>query len=85
MLNHKMLNIFSVTQEYQRLRQSDRRATIRFTDGLIRLFSNDIAPLSHARAGGLLLADVLEPLRQRLVRQGMGLRGRRRLRGGRYG
>ncbi|EDY85498.1 2-polyprenyl-6-methoxyphenol 4-hydroxylase [gamma proteobacterium HTCC5015] len=75
----------SVTQEYQRLRQPDRRATIRFTDGLIRLFSNDIAPLSHARAGGLLLADVLEPLRQRLVRQGMGLRGRRRLRGGRYG
>lgn len=70
---------------YAEARASDRRSTILFTDGLVRLFSNSVTPLSHARAGGLLAADLIEPLRQQLVRQGMGLRGRRRLTGGRHG
>ncbi|MGM0563107.1 MAG: 2-octaprenyl-6-methoxyphenyl hydroxylase [Pseudomonadota bacterium] len=75
----------SLLTDYDEARAGDRRSTIRFTDGLVRLFSNAVTPLSHARAGGLLAADLIEPLRQQLVRQGMGLRGRRRLKGGRRG
>lgn len=44
-------------------RSLDRLGTIRFTDGLVRLFSNDIAPLRHARGAGLFALDLCPPLR----------------------
>ncbi|GAB2180148.1 UbiH/UbiF/VisC/COQ6 family ubiquinone biosynthesis hydroxylase [Denitratisoma sp. agr-D3] len=49
---------------YVARRRVDRRGTIGFTDGLVRLFSNDNAALHHARGAGLLALDLLPPLRR---------------------
>ena len=68
-------------ETYTSNRKQDRKSTIFFTDALVKVFSNSITPLAHARAGGLLAADLLEPLRQQLVRQGMGLKAKRRIKG----
>ncbi|MEZ5535662.1 MAG: 2-octaprenyl-6-methoxyphenyl hydroxylase [Thiolinea sp.] len=63
-------------QEYEQQRQPDYDSVVNYTDGLVRVFSNDFAPLGHARAGGLLLVDRVKPLRGLLARQSMGLRFR---------
>jgi len=56
---------------YAACRRLDRHATIRFTDGLTRLFSNDIPPLAHARGAALLALDLLPPLRSFVARRMM--------------
>ena len=48
---------------YARGRQLDRRGSMAFTDGVVRLFSNDIPPLRLARGLGLLALDLAPPLR----------------------
>ncbi len=49
---------------YASLRKRDSLATVGFTDGLIRLFGREEAPLRHARALGFLAMDNLKPLRR---------------------
>ena len=44
-------------------RQLDRRGSMAFTDGIVRLFSNDLPPLRVARGLGLLALDFVPPLR----------------------
>lgn len=56
---------------YGRHRQLDRRGTIGFTDGLVRLFSNDLAPLRHVRGAGLLALDLFPPLRHLVAKRMM--------------
>ncbi len=56
---------------YARQRRVDRGGTIRFTDGLVRLFSNAIAPLAHARGAGLLALDLLPPARHFVAKRMM--------------
>lgn len=56
---------------YSATRGLDRLGTIRFTDTLVRLFSNDLAPLRHARGAGLFALDVCAPLRQFVARRMM--------------
>ena len=53
----------TVLEHYAARRRLDRRSTIGFTDGLVRLFSNDHSLLHHARGAGLLALDLLPPLR----------------------
>lgn len=48
---------------YARGRRLDRYGSIAFTDGIVRVFSNALAPLRVARGAGLLALDVLPPLR----------------------
>ena len=48
---------------YARGRQNDRRYSMGFTDSIVRLFSNDLAPLRYARGLGLLALDLAPPLR----------------------
>lgn len=60
-------------KQYGRLRYSDRNRTIRFTDGLVRGFSNSFMPLRIARGLGLAAVDSLPWLRQGLSRFSMGL------------
>lgn len=48
---------------YARGRQLDRRGSMAFTDGIVRLFSNDIPPLRLMRGLGLLALDLAPPLR----------------------
>ena len=56
---------------WARSRRLDRSGTIGFTDSLIRLFSNDCAPLAAARGAGLLALDLCPPLRSFLARRMM--------------
>lgn len=56
---------------YARARQLDRFSAIHFTDKLVRLFSNDIAPLKHLRGAGLFACDMLPPLRNFIARRMM--------------
>ena len=56
---------------YSRARQMDRNAGIRFTDGLARLFSNDIPLVSSARAATLSLLDCLPGMKKFVARRMM--------------
>jgi 2-octaprenyl-6-methoxyphenol hydroxylase len=55
---------------YERRRRTDREAGIRFTDGLVRLFSNDLPLISTARAASLTVLDCL-PFAKRFVAKRM--------------
>lgn len=56
---------------YGQARRLDRRGTIGFTDGLVRLFSNDNPLLHHARGAGLLALDIFPPLRHFVAKRMM--------------
>ncbi|HQR04294.1 MAG: FAD-dependent monooxygenase [Proteobacteria bacterium] len=57
-------------------RRRDRAGTIGFTDSLVRIFSNDIPLLRHARGAGLLALDLLPALRGSVARRMIwGIRG----------
>lgn len=58
-------------QHYQAARALDRRGAIGFTDGLVRLFSNDDPLLHHARGAGLLALDLFPPLRHFVAKRMM--------------
>ncbi|MGB3917726.1 2-octaprenyl-6-methoxyphenyl hydroxylase [Thiothrix litoralis] len=62
--------------DYEQRRQPDYQAVVQYTDTLVRIFSNDFAPLGHARAGGLLAVDRVPALRHWITQQSMGLRHR---------
>ncbi|SDI66247.1 FAD-dependent monooxygenase [Propionivibrio dicarboxylicus] len=59
----------STLARYARRRQPDRLIGTLLTDGLVRLFSNDIGPLRALRGLGLLTLDLTPPLRAPLARQ----------------
>lgn len=54
---------------YARGRTMDRYAGIGFTDFLVKVFSNSVAPLALARGAGLALLDVVPPARHFLARR----------------
>jgi len=56
---------------YAHERRLDRQGTIRFTDALVRLFSNEIGPLAHARGAGLLALDLIPPARHFVAKRMM--------------
>lgn len=60
-----------VLAAYAAARGLDRLGTIRFTDTLVRVFSNDLAPLRHARGAALFALDLLPPLRNFVARRMM--------------
>ncbi len=43
----------AMLDDYRKQRRTDREAGIRFTDGLVRLFSNDLPLVSAGRAAAL--------------------------------
>jgi 2-octaprenyl-6-methoxyphenol hydroxylase len=55
---------------YRKSRRIDRNAGIRFTDGLVRIFSNDLPGLSQARSLALNVLDHF-PLAKRFVARRM--------------
>jgi len=61
---------------FARWRAPDRRQVTAFTDALVALFSNRLAPLVLARNAGLTAFDLLPPLKRELGRRAMGLAGR---------
>jgi len=64
-----------VLERYARWRRVDNLALIAATDGLNRLFSNDIGPLKLARDLGLAAVDRLPPLKRMFMRHAMGTLG----------
>lgn len=66
----------SMLHNYAALRRKDHELAIRFTDGLIRLFSNDLTPVALARSAGLIGLDCLPWGKRVLARHAMGLSGR---------
>ncbi|MFP5407957.1 MAG: FAD-dependent monooxygenase [Gammaproteobacteria bacterium] len=61
---------------YARGRRVDVLGGVGFTDFLVRVFSNDIGPLRHARGLGLLALEALPPLKSFVARRMMfGARG----------
>ena len=63
----------ALLKRYTSIRSGDQRRVIHFTDGLVRLFSNDWPVLAPLRAAALTLLDVVPPLRRGLVQMSMGL------------
>ncbi len=64
-----------VLARYERWRRFDNLMLVAATDGLNRLFSNDIAPLRLARDLGLAAVERLPALKRLFMRQAMGLVG----------
>jgi 2-octaprenyl-6-methoxyphenol hydroxylase len=54
---------------YARGRRADVLGGVGFTDFLVRVFSNDIAPLRHARGLGLLALEAFPPLKSFVARR----------------
>ena len=62
----------AVLKRYERWRRFDSFALAASTDGLNRLFSNDIAPLRHLRDLGLGVVDAIAPARRFFMRHAGG-------------
>jgi 2-octaprenyl-6-methoxyphenol hydroxylase len=60
---------------YERWRRFDNLAMLAVTDGLNRLFSNDVAPLRLARDLGLAVVDRMPALKRTFMRHAMGTIG----------
>jgi len=73
----------AIGSDYELKRVSEQQAVIRFGDGLVNLFSNDLPIFNHARAAGLSLLDLIPPLKRQVALAGMGMTfaGNRLLRG----
>ncbi len=65
----------AVLERYQRWRRFDNTLMLAVTDGLNRLFSNDIAPIRAVRDMGLAGVNRLPSLKKVLMRSAMGLSG----------
>ncbi len=65
----------SVLARYERWRRFDSLALVAITDGLNRLFANDILPVRLAREWGLGLVQRTPPLKRFFMQHAMGLVG----------
>lgn len=70
-----------VLERYARARRADIVLMAIATDGLNRLFSNDIAPVRALRDFGLSLVDRAGPVKEALIAQAAGARGAKLLKG----
>ncbi len=65
-----------VLAAYERRRRPDALLMLGVTDGLVRLFSNDHAPLRLARTAGLAMVNRLPGIKTMLIKSAMGDLGR---------
>ncbi|MCU0838330.1 MAG: UbiH/UbiF/VisC/COQ6 family ubiquinone biosynthesis hydroxylase [Rhodospirillales bacterium] len=65
----------AVLARYARWRRFDNLQMLLATDGLNRLFSNDIPPIRMARDVGLAIVNRLPPVKRVLMRHAMGMIG----------
>ena len=64
-----------VLARYERWRRVDNLLLMAATDGLNRLFSNEVAPVKLARDLGLAAVDALAPVKRFFMRHAMGVVG----------
>ena len=63
-------------RRYAGWRRRDNQVTAGFTNGLIRVFSNNAFPLTFLRNAGLLAVDLMPGVKRGFVRITSGLSGR---------
>jgi 2-octaprenyl-6-methoxyphenol hydroxylase len=63
------LGTAAMLRAYARGRRADVLGGVGFTDFLVRVFSNDIAPVRHARGLGLLALEMCPPLKNFVARR----------------
>jgi len=66
----------AMLQQYVALREDDIKRVYRFTDILVKTFSNSITPVAHMRSLGLLMVDLCPDVKHQLAIQSMGMAGR---------
>jgi 2-octaprenyl-6-methoxyphenol hydroxylase len=66
------LGATELLERYQRIRRPDNMAMVAVTDGLVRLFSNDLAPVKFLRRAGLKAVSRLKPAKSFFMKQAMG-------------
>ncbi len=59
-------------EEYERIRRPDNMAMVAFTDGLVRLFSNNSKSLGIARRLGMRAVSRLRPAKRFFMKKAMG-------------
>lgn len=67
------LGDFTLLRNYESAREQDQLNVIRFSDGIVRGFSNSLPGLTLARNVGLVTFDLLPTAKQMLARYAMGL------------
>ena len=65
----------ALLREYESRREQERDTVSGFTDRLVRIFSNTVPGLADARHLGLLVLDLLPPVKQLVMRQNIGFAG----------
>jgi 2-octaprenyl-6-methoxyphenol hydroxylase len=65
----------NVLEAYEQRRRFENTMMLAATDGLNRLFSNDITPIRIIRDMGLAMVNKTPPLKRLLMRQAMGVLG----------
>lgn len=63
-------------RRYRQWRRRDHLRVVAFTDGLVRVFSNDFTPLALARGLGMTALDMLPALKRGVITHAMGVAGR---------
>jgi 2-octaprenyl-6-methoxyphenol hydroxylase len=66
----------SALDRFSQWRKTEQKSMALATDGLARLFSNPLKSIRLGRNAGLLLVDLLPPLRRGIARGAMGLLGK---------
>jgi len=64
-----------VLRKYETWRKKDRRELIAFSDGVTRLFSNDLLAYNAGRNLGLLATDLFSPFKNILSKRSLGISG----------
>ncbi len=59
-------------RHYERARRFDNMSMVAATDGLVRLFSNNLPPVRFLRRSGLRLVSKIRPAKQFFMKQAMG-------------
>jgi len=65
-----------VLRPYADWRKRDNQRVAAFTDGLVRVFSNDFLPLTLVRNAGLSLVNLFPAIKRSFIRRTSGLNGR---------
>src|SRR5690606_28789592 len=63
-------------QRYRQWRVADRTNIVRFTDGLVRLFSQPLGPIKLLRDAGMLALDLMPAAKDGLSQLSLGAAGR---------
>ncbi|MGO2136494.1 2-octaprenyl-6-methoxyphenyl hydroxylase [Marinobacter sp.] len=68
---------FQILRRYHELHRPDWQQTVQFSDSLIRIFGQSLAPVAAARDAGLIGLDLLPGAKRLFARKAMGTGGRR--------